>query len=125
MKHVLLIEDDFDVSRTLEDRLSQLGFTSFERVWSEDTAVAAALRHRPDLVLVGDSIASGSAIQAAYRIAEAQDVPIVLVARSSRAMPSDLPPTAHLSGPYVLGALADVVTAAQSSVPVSSRAPAR
>ena len=112
MKHALIIEDDPRVSNALEDRLIHLGFRSFEKSWTEEDGVAAAARRRPDLVVVGESLASGSPINAARRIARNADVPILLVTdRLHQRLPA-LPAGARLEGPHPLDELASAIALA-------------
>ncbi len=87
VKHALIIEDDLLVSIEIEERLARLGFNSFEKVWTEDDAVAAALRRRPDLVMVGGTIAAGSAMRAARRIVDRLDVPAMVATSAWRSAP--------------------------------------
>jgi hypothetical protein len=92
--------------------LIPLGFNSYETAWSEEAAVEAARRRRPDLVLVGDRIEQGSRIRAARRIALAHDVPVLLT-RSGARFPVDLGHGVVADGPFALADLAHVITRAR------------
>ena len=60
MNHALIVDDNMAIGRAIKNRLAALGFDSFDHVWSEDQAIAAAASHAPDLVVLGDHVASGS-----------------------------------------------------------------
>lgn len=122
MKHVLIIEGDPRISTALETRLLQFGFRSFEKVATEDDAVAAAILHGPDLVVVGDRLISGSSINAARRIAERQDVSMLMVADRTRREAAPKPADASLSGPFALDRLGDAIEAAEQPRPVQAAA---
>jgi len=102
MQHALIIDENMVVSRYLEERLSDYGFTSFSHAWTEDQAMLAARRRRPDLVIVGDSIEEGSGVNAARRISERYGVPALLVTTNSDEAKKALPPGAELGGPFLL-----------------------
>ena len=112
MSHALIIDDNMLVSQVIENRLAPLGFDSFEHSWTEEQAVAAAERRLPDLVVVGDAVESGSALDAARRISAAHDVPVLMVTAKSpltRRVAAD----AVVEGPYALDAIATAVKQAQ------------
>lgn len=83
MSHALIIEQNMVVGGELSKRLFDLGFDSFDHVWTEDDAVAIAEMRPPDLVLIGDSPESGDAVGAARRICEKHDVPVLMVTADS------------------------------------------
>lgn len=112
MKHALIIEDNLIVSKALEDTLSNAGFQSFDHAWTEEDAVQAARRHRPDLVIVGDHIQSGSGVEAARRIAADRDVPVMLVTADSLKARETLPEGASLDGPFLLRDMPKAIVAA-------------
>jgi DNA-binding response OmpR family regulator len=113
MKHALIIEGDPRISVALEARLLQSGFRSFEKVSTEDDAVAAAIRHAPDLIVVGDRLADGSSIAAARRIAEHREVTMLMVADRARHDAPAPPPDGSLAGPFALDAIDQAIAAAE------------
>ena len=121
MKHALIIDRDGEVSRTIEERLLALGFRSFEHAWSEDAAVAAAARKRPDLVVIGEQLEAGSPFSAARRICADEDIPAIFAARQN-ACPAP-PPDASLSGPFPLREIGRAVREAEE-VPLAREAAA-
>ena len=112
MKHALIIEGDPRISVALEARLLQIGFRSFEKVSTEDDAVAAAILHAPDLIVVGGHLDDGSSIEAARRIAERQDVSMLMVADRAQQEAPPPPPDASLAGPFALDQIQEAIAAA-------------
>jgi DNA-binding response OmpR family regulator len=113
MKHALIIDDNMVVASALQDRLRRIGFTSFHHAWSERDALAAAKRQAPDLILVGDTIEEGSAVNAARRINAQHDAPILLVTGDSLKAKSSLPEGASLGRPFLLRELDSAVEVAR------------
>ena len=118
VKHALIIEDDPRIGDALAVRLARLGYRSFEQAESEEDGVAAAARRRPDLVVVGTSLASGSPIEAARRIAETADIPMLLVADARCDSLPPLPLGATLDGPYGMAELPQAVDLARQPAPI-------
>ena len=116
MKHALIIDADDRVGDRIEDMLAELGFRSFERAWSEEQALAAARRHRPDLVIVGERLEAGCPFGAARRICAAQNIPALLAMQCGAAVPAR-PGDATLRGPFPLGEAARAVAEAQRALP--------
>lgn len=115
MKHALIIEDNLVVGKMLETRLAELGFQSFDHVWTEEAAVEAAAVRTPDLVLVGDGVEEGSGIAAARRISIAGDIPVLLVTGDSLRARQRLPEGASVSGPFMLGDIDHAVDKARET----------
>ena len=105
MPHALIIHDNMVISSAVQERLAELGFDSFERSWTEEQAVAAADRRHPDLVVVGDTLSSGSPIEAARRISQKADVTLLAVTSDSAELARRLPPSTTLHGPYPVTAI--------------------
>ena len=113
MSHALIIDDNMLVSRAIEERLSELGFRSFDHAWTEEQAFCAAAQRRPDLVVVGDAIASGSPIRTAEQLCKRYDTPALLVTGRSREVQTQrLPRAASLVGPFPLSQLEAAVECA-------------
>ena len=113
MSHALIIDDNLIVSRVIQDSLEPLGFRTFDYAWTEIEAVAAAAKHPPDLLVIGDSIEEGSAIDAARHISADRSMPVLMVTadrcRAERQLPSD----GLLSGPFHISELQDALTSAR------------
>ena len=110
MLHALIIEDNMAISGAVRDRLTDLGFDSFEQSWTEEQAVAAADRHNPDLVVIGDTLIAGSPIEAARRISRSMDVTVLAATADATALVRALPPSTMLHGPYPVTQIEAAVT---------------
>jgi|GEM_PF-1282462 len=109
MSHALIIEQNMVIGSALSKRLSDLGFDSFDHVWTEEDAIEIADMRPPDLILVGDSLETGDTIEAARRICRKRDVPVLLVtADSSRAI-QRLSQGALLDGPFAFSQMTEAV----------------
>lgn len=113
MSHALIIEQNMVVGGELSKRLFDLGFDSFDHVWTEDDAVAIAEMRPPDLVLVGDSLESGDAVGAARRICEKHDVPVLMVTADSLRVKQRLVDGAVLDGPFAFSKFPEAIKAAK------------
>lgn len=75
----LIVEDDLLIAMELEDILERLGFRVIGTAVTETQAVAATLRHRPDLLLADYRLAQGDGVSAVERIETALAVSVVFV----------------------------------------------
>ena len=116
MTHALIIDDNMIVGRAVEKCLIPLGFDSFEHVWTEDQAVNAARNRQPDLVILGDSIESGSVFDAARRISMEHEVAIVMITANSSRVRRRVPQDAAIDGPFMLHEIEDTVAIARLSI---------
>lgn len=115
MSHALIIDDNMIVSQAIENRLVELGFDSFDRTWTEGQAIAAATRRSPDLVVIGDTIASGCALNAARSIRMQRDTPVLMITadagRARRLLPDDV----SFDGPFLLNEIETAVELARAT----------
>ena len=79
MPHALIIDENIAISRGIEARLAALGFATFDHTWTEQQALAAARRHHPDIIVIGDDIEMGCAIRAARIISADGTIPVLMV----------------------------------------------
>ena len=117
MPHALIIDDNMIVSRAIQQRLETLGFTSFDRTWSEEQAVAAADRHPPDLVVVGDNLETGSALAAAERVSHVHDAPVLMVTGNPSRTRELVERKVSFDGPFLLNQIEEAVELAQALQP--------
>jgi hypothetical protein len=103
------------VSRAIQNRLAPFGFDSFDHTWTEQQARDAAAERRPDLIVVGDHVASGSPIEIAREVASTTDAPVLAVTTDRFLLQRSLPVGAIVEGPYPLSELDSALTSAQSS----------
>ncbi|MGC9271851.1 response regulator, partial [Acidiphilium sp.] len=68
IRSILVVDDDHLIGPLLGELLHCLGHTVCALVTSEDAAVAAAVRHRPDLILMDTRLRPGNGIDAIDRI---------------------------------------------------------
>lgn len=120
MPHALIIDDNMIVSRAIQQRLETLGFTSFDRTWSEKQAVAAADRHPPDLIVVGDNLETGSALAAAERVSHAHHAPVLMVTGNPFRKRELVERNMSFDGPFLLNQIEEAVDLAQA-LPTSTK----
>lgn len=77
--HAFIIEDDYLISRSIQDMLGELGFTSFSFARSEDAAVAGANGENFDLITADAHLLPGDGIKAVQTICARRDIPVVFV----------------------------------------------
>ncbi|HEY9090675.1 hypothetical protein [Parasphingorhabdus sp.] len=112
MSHALIIEKNMIIGSELSRRLSNFGFDSFDHVWTEEDAVAVADMRPPDLILVGDNLETGDAVEAARRICEKRDVPVLMVTSDSFRVKQRLSNGAVLDGPFAFSKIPLAIKAA-------------
>lgn len=100
MAHALIIGDNILMGRTIQSRLETLGFSSFDRSWSEEQAVAAASCRPPDLIVIGDAIEGGSAVSAARRITRSRAVPVLMMTVDPDRPGASMAAGESFDGPY-------------------------
>ncbi|HEX8533819.1 MAG TPA: response regulator [Allosphingosinicella sp.] len=66
--HALIIEDQFLIAALIEEELRELGYSSFDVVDRELSAVAAAERKCPDLITADERLTDGSGVEAVQKI---------------------------------------------------------
>jgi len=117
--HVLIIEDDFLAALMLQQMLGGLGATSFDVAATEDAAVEAARRRRPDLVTADVRLDAGNGVAAIDRIRERQDVRVVFVTGSPESL-ADRPEALLVVKPVAEAALRRAVEQALADPPAPS-----
>jgi DNA-binding response OmpR family regulator len=77
--HAFIIEDDYLIGRSIQDMLSDLGFTAFSFARSEDTAVAGAAGERFDLITADVRLVPGDGLKAVEAIRAGRGTPVVFI----------------------------------------------
>jgi two-component system, response regulator PdtaR len=78
--HALIIEDDYLISREVQDWLAELGFSEFSFARSEDAAMLAATgAEKFDLVTADVRLLPGDGVVAAEAIHKAKGTPLVFL----------------------------------------------
>ena len=75
----LLVEDDAMIGAMLTEMLADLGHEIGVVQATEDEAVAAAARHKPDLMIVDLQLTRGSGVAAVARITRAGPIPHIFM----------------------------------------------
>jgi DNA-binding response OmpR family regulator len=114
MRHALIIDDNMVVSRAIEDRLSAVGFDSFDHTWTEQQALEAAAQRRPDLIVIGDHVAGGSPLEVARELSSIIEAPIIAVTTDRFIFQRPIPEGVTIDGPYPLSDLDTALASAQA-----------
>lgn len=78
--HILLVEDESIVAMDMSRRLISLGYPSVEYVATGEAAVAYAVEHKPDLILMDIHLKGKmDGIQAAGLIRRQNDIPLIYI----------------------------------------------
>jgi DNA-binding response OmpR family regulator len=77
--HAFIIEDDYLISRSIQDMLSDLGFTAFSFARSEDAAVAGAAGERFDLITADVRLLPGDGVRAVEAIRADRGTPLIFI----------------------------------------------
>jgi DNA-binding response OmpR family regulator len=80
--HALIIEDESLIAMAIEDALRGCGFTSFECAISQEEAVEAAARSRPDLITADVQLRPGCGITAVQLICSERPIPVLFITGS-------------------------------------------
>ena len=105
MSHALIIDDNRVVSRAIQSRLAAFGFDSFDHTWTEQQALEAAARRRPDLIVVGDHVAGGAALKVAREVAWESAAPMLAITSDRFVLERALPEGAAIDVPCPLNEL--------------------
>jgi PAS domain S-box-containing protein len=111
---ILVVEDEIIVGKDLQDCLTGLGYTVPQVVATAEEAVQQAAELRPDLVLM-DVLLKGEAsgIEAAVKIRNQQDIPVILLTTCSDDAILDkakiVEPFGYIIKPYQKRELASII----------------
>lgn len=103
--HALIIEDECLTALLIEDRLRDLGFTSFDFAMTEEEAIGAASKHCPDLITSDVQLASGCGIDAIMRICDESPIPVLYITAMAAAVRERCPSAAVIQKPFGMGDL--------------------
>ncbi len=76
---ILVIEDEAIIAMLLVDVLEGMGHVVCATAATEESAIAAAVRHRPDLMIVDARLAAGSGVSAVEKILRVMPIPHVFM----------------------------------------------
>jgi CheY-like chemotaxis protein len=98
--HALIIEDQYLTAQLIEDRLRDLGFTSFAFAMDEEEAVAAASERCPDLITSDVELSSGCGIDAVQRICDEKPIPVLYITGTAMAVRDRCPWAVVIQKPF-------------------------
>lgn len=98
--HALIIEDEYLTALMIEDRLRDLGFTSFDLALDEEEAVAAASHRCPDLITADVQLGRGCGIDAVQRICDHLPIPVLYITGTAMAVQERCPSAAVIQKPF-------------------------
>jgi two-component system, response regulator PdtaR len=116
---VLVVEDDFMIGTLLAEVLEGMGHDVCAIEATEAGAVAGALRHRPDLMIVDARLGSGSGVSAVEEILRTRFVPHVFVSGDALRVRVQKPDAVVMQKPYREPELAAAILRALGAEPDS------
>jgi CheY-like chemotaxis protein len=99
---VLVVEDEAVIAMLLAEVLRELGHEVCATETTEAGAVAAAARHKPDLMIVDDELRRGSGIAAVEQITRSGFIPHVFVTGQSLTDRSLSPSAVLIQKPFTI-----------------------
>lgn len=111
MSHALIIDDDVVISRAIANRLMSHGFNTFDLAQAESQAAEAAELHKPDLVVVSDSVTDGLPHDVAHHIATSCGAPVLMVTSGRVRRERWVPDGLGIRGPFHVTRLDAALTA--------------
>ncbi|MEQ8815781.1 MAG: response regulator [Thalassobaculum sp.] len=118
-RRVLVIEDEFLTAMELATVLEELGHAVCAIVDTEEEAVEAAARQRPDLITADVRLRSGDGIAAVGRITAATPVPVVYVTSSDAELRRRAPSSVQVSKPFDAKSVSRAIAAVLGVPPVA------
>jgi DNA-binding response OmpR family regulator len=77
--HAYIIEDDYLISQSIQDMLSDLGFSRFSFARSEDTAILGASEQKFDLITADARLLPGDGVTAVEAICADKEIPVIFI----------------------------------------------
>ena len=107
--HAFIIEDEYLIGQSLQDMLSQLGFTKFSFARSEDAAVMGANAQEIDLISADVRLLPGDGVNAVESICSRRDIPVVYITGFAEELQDRLPDATIVQKPVKQEELAKAV----------------
>ncbi len=107
--HAYIIEDDYLISKALQDMLEELGFTKFSFARSEDAAVLGAHQPHIDLISADVRLLPGDGVRAVEAICAERNVPVVFITGYREELEERKPDATVLEKPVKPDELAEAV----------------
>ncbi|TFU01018.1 response regulator [Polymorphobacter arshaanensis] len=112
---ILIVEDDAMIAMLLAEMLEAMGHSVCAIEATEAGAVAAALAHRPGLMIVDAHLQQGSGVAAVTAILATQSIPCILVSGDIAEVLGQSPRAVMLAKPYSEAGLAAAISRAVAS----------
>jgi two-component system, response regulator PdtaR len=106
---VLVVEDDSTIGLLLAETLKEMGHDVCAVESTEADAVAAAVRHRPDLMIVDVWLSDGNGVSAVDEIFRTGPIPHVFVSGDTSRIKTSRPGTVVMQKPYRASDLARAI----------------
>ena len=110
---ILVVEDDALISMLLADMLEAMGHTVCAVARTQDEAVAAAQRDKPDMLIVDARLREGSGVTAVDQIERRGFVPHIFVTGDSRGVLGLKPDAIVIEKPFTEAMLAAAIDRAK------------
>jgi len=107
--HAYIIEDDYLISKALQDMLEELGFRKFSFARSEDAAVLGAHQPHIDLISADVRLLPGDGVRAVEAICAERNVPVVFITGYREELEERKPDATVLEKPVKPDELAEAV----------------
>ena len=107
--HAYIIEDDYLISKALQDMLEELGFRKFSFARSEDAAVLGAHQPHIDLISADVRLLPGDGVRAVEAICAERDIPVVFITGYREELEERKPDATVLEKPVKPDELAEAV----------------
>jgi CheY-like chemotaxis protein len=111
---IVIVEDDVLIAMDMAELLLSLGYNVCATACTEAQAVAAAMRHHPDLMIVDGNLAEGSGLSAVARIIEHGFVPHLFVTGDPIGMLEQAPGAVIVTKPFTMRQLSDGIARAMA-----------
>ena len=118
--HVFIIEDEYLISRSLQDMLEGLGFTTFSFARSEDAAVMGAGEQEIDLITADVRLLPGDGLNAVDEICRKRQIPVLFITAYAEELKDRAPDAIVVQKPVKAEALAAAVKQVMSARPADA-----
>jgi DNA-binding response OmpR family regulator len=112
--HVFIIEDEYLISRSLQDMLEGLGFDRFSFARSEDAAVMGAGEQSIDLITADVRLLPGDGLNAVNEICRKREIPVIFITAYAEELLDRAPGAIIVQKPVKPDALKEAVRQALS-----------
>ncbi len=100
-QRVLVIEDDAIIGMLYEDVLAEMGHSLCAIAMTGSQAVAAATKHKPDLIIADASLRDGSGVDAVNEILRSRFVPHLFVSGDPAGVRALMPDAIIVQKPFL------------------------